>query len=266
MALRNQPYIPLYVQDFLTDEKLNMCSLSTQGVYIKLMCILHKQKEYGVILLKQKDKQSESTYLNFANKIAKLLPIGANEIKIAISELVEEDVLIIEGDKLIQKRMVKDNATSESRSKAGKKGGEKTQSKKDFAKAKSEANSEDESESENENTNDSFLEENWRNNFGFYLKELSEKHLELIKDEKFISLQEKYNPNVDIVLSIEKAINNFWGTEAGWKNKKSKRTKVINWESTLTKAIDMNKVYKSRDNGNNQGTEKRIKREEWKTH
>ena len=23
MALRNQPYIPLYVQDFLTDEKLN---------------------------------------------------------------------------------------------------------------------------------------------------------------------------------------------------------------------------------------------------
>ena len=91
----------------------------------------------------------------------------------------------------------------------------------------------------------------WRYSFGIYLKELSEKHLELIKDEEFISLQEKYNPNVDIVLSIEKAINNFWGTEAGWKNKKSKRTKVINWKSTLTKAIDMNKVYKQRDNGNN---------------
>lgn len=134
----------------MTDENLNMCSLSTQGVYIKLMCILHKQKEYGVILLKQKDKQSESTYLNFANKIAKLLPIGANEIKIAISELVEEDVLIIEGDKLFQKRMVKDNEISEARSKAGKKGGETTQSKKEFAKAKSEANSEDEDENEDE--------------------------------------------------------------------------------------------------------------------
>ena len=87
----------------------------------------------------------------------------------------------------------------------------------------------------------------WRDSFGIYLKELSEKHLELIKDDEFISLQEKYNPNVDIVLSIEKAINNFWGTEAGWKNKKSKRTKVINWKSTLTKAIDMNKVYKQNE-------------------
>ena len=35
MALRNQPYIPLYVQDFLTDEKLNQCSPASQGIYIK---------------------------------------------------------------------------------------------------------------------------------------------------------------------------------------------------------------------------------------
>ena len=66
------------------------------------------------------------------------------------AELVEEDVLIIEGDKLFQKRMVKDNEISEARSKAGKKGGETTQSKKEFAKAKSEANSEDEHENEDE--------------------------------------------------------------------------------------------------------------------
>jgi hypothetical protein len=87
----------------------------------------------------------------------------------------------------------------------------------------------------------------WRDSFGIYVKELSEKHLELIKDQEFISIQEKYNPNVNIVLSIEKAINNFWGTEAGWKNKKAKRTKTINWKSTLTKAIDMNKVWKSNE-------------------
>ncbi len=54
MALRNQPYFPLYVQDFLTDEKLAECSAESTGVYIRLMCILHKSEEYGCILLKTK--------------------------------------------------------------------------------------------------------------------------------------------------------------------------------------------------------------------
>jgi len=60
MALRDQPYLPLYVQDYLTDEKLNECSPATQGVYIKLLCVLHKMEEYGTILLKQKRKQKVS--------------------------------------------------------------------------------------------------------------------------------------------------------------------------------------------------------------
>ena len=60
MALRNQPYFPLYVQDFMTDEKLNECSAKANGIYIRLMCIMHKSEEYGTILLKQKYKQNES--------------------------------------------------------------------------------------------------------------------------------------------------------------------------------------------------------------
>ena len=132
MALRNQPYLPLYVQDFLTDEKLNQCSASSQGIYIKIMCILHKQEEYGTILLKQKDKQNASTCQNFAYKFVKLLPFNTEELLAAITELVEEGVLTIDGDKMFQKRMVQDNRISEVRSKAGKKGG--------FAKAKDLAN------------------------------------------------------------------------------------------------------------------------------
>lgn len=56
---------------------------------------------------------------------------------------------------LIQKRMVKDNAVSEKRSKAGKTGGEKTQEKnKNFAKANSEANDQANPEYEYESEND----------------------------------------------------------------------------------------------------------------
>lgn len=32
MALRDQPYLPLYVQDFLTDEKLRECSYEAEFV------------------------------------------------------------------------------------------------------------------------------------------------------------------------------------------------------------------------------------------
>lgn len=155
MSKRNQPYLPLYVQDYLTDEKLNMCSLSSQGVYIKIMCILHKSDEYGTILLKQKDKQNQNKCLNFARKLSKLLPIQVDDLKNAINELIEEGVLTIDGDKLYQKRMVKDNDISAKRSEAGKKGGEKTQFAKAKVKAKHQANSENEIENEYENENES---------------------------------------------------------------------------------------------------------------
>ena len=152
MALRDQPYIPFYVDDYLTDEKLNLCSAASQGVYIKIMCLMHKSEPYGTILLKQKDKQSTEQVKNFACKLARLLPFTVDEISSAITDLVEEDVLQLADDTLSQKRMIKDNSISILRSKAGSKGGKKTQLKtKNFALAKSEANSVDVNENENEN-------------------------------------------------------------------------------------------------------------------
>ncbi len=151
MSLRDQPYLPLYVQDYLTDEKLNMCSLATQGVYIKLLCVLHKSDPYGTILLKQKEKQNKNFANSFAYdvacKFAKILPISAEEIYNALLELIEEGCLTSENDMIYQKRMVADNALSLVRSACGKKGGKKTGEKlQNFAQAKSEANTEDEYE------------------------------------------------------------------------------------------------------------------------
>jgi len=151
MALRDQPYLPLYVQDIMTDEKLNECSAATHGIYIKgIMCLMHKSDPYGKILLKQKYKQTDKQILNFASQLAKNLLYTENEISLALTELINEQVCFIEGDYLIQKRMVKDNEISEKRALAGKKGGDQTQKKpikdKDFAKAKTEANPEDEDE------------------------------------------------------------------------------------------------------------------------
>ena len=167
MALRDQPYIPLYVQDFLTDEKLAYCSAEATGVYIRIMCLMHKSEEYGKILLKQKFKQSDKQIKNFASQLTIQMPYDYNTILCALEELIDSRVLSEEPCALIQKRMVKDNSISELRSSAGKKGGVKTMSKKpkiskgksgdfalDFAQAKIKANTEYEYEYEYEDENE----------------------------------------------------------------------------------------------------------------
>lgn len=154
MALRDQPYLPLYVQDYLTDEKLSMCTWSTQGVYIKILCLLHKSDPYGTILLKQNDKQTQNVALNFAMKIMKLLPIEKDTIYEAINQLIDEGCLSIDGDKMFQKRMVRDNELSIVRAESGRAGGLKTQFAKAKAEARAKANIRANTENENENENE----------------------------------------------------------------------------------------------------------------
>lgn len=153
-----------------------MCSLQAQGIYIKIMCILHKQKEYGAILLKQKEKQNDSKCLDFAIKLGKLLPISVSELNKAITELVDEDVLQIDGDELQQKRMISDNKLSLIRAKAGSKGGKNSS----FAKAKSKANTENENEDINENVNINIIEDIYK----FWQKELNHPKAILTDDRK----------------------------------------------------------------------------------
>lgn len=156
MALRNQPYLPLYVQDFMTDEKLAECSAQTTGVYIRIMCIMHKSDEYGKILLRQNQRQSSRQVENFAAKLAIHLPYSYDVILSAIEELLEFKILSIDDGALCQKRMIKDNQISETRALAGAKGASTTNNKPQktnnfadtFAAAKSAANTENENEYE----------------------------------------------------------------------------------------------------------------------
>ncbi len=161
MALRNQPYLPLYVNDYLTDEKLNECSAAAQGVYIKLLCIMHKSEPYGTILLKQKYKQSSNICLNFASQLARNLLFPVAEIEGALEELRDNNVVQIEGDVLSQKRMIKQNDLSEKRKIAGAKGGNALvllRQKRAFAQANSQANTENEIENETEDETRSEIE------------------------------------------------------------------------------------------------------------
>jgi hypothetical protein len=139
MALTDQPYLPLYVDDWMNNNKLKMCSPSAHGLMIVILCIMHKEAEYGTILLKQKFRQTSKQIKNFALQIAKLSPFDTEAIEEPLNELISEGALKIEDDYLICPRMVKDCQLSVARSNAGKTGGNITKNKKASDKAKPQA-------------------------------------------------------------------------------------------------------------------------------
>lgn len=102
------------------------------------------------------------------------------------------------------------------------------------------------------NTNGEKSKKSWRNDFEIYLADVRAAYLDLIRDPIFLTTQQKFHPNVDIRLTLEKACVNFWATEAGWKHKLRQRSKEINWKTTLTNAISQpqNKVYKNEQRNN----------------
>lgn len=160
MALRDHPYFPFYVQDYLTDERLLMCSWSTQGIYVRILCNLHKQDVYGAFLFKQNSKQSskqnESIVEYFATILCRLIPCQHSEMENAITELLDNNVLSFDGEKLYQKRMYNDGIVSVKRSEAARKGGGnpvlKSSSKsKNLFKQNSKQNTENEIEYEYDN-------------------------------------------------------------------------------------------------------------------
>ncbi len=138
MALRDQPYLPLYVQDYLSDEKLSCCTLSSQGVYIRILCVLHKSETYGGILFKQIPKQNFSSIQYFAFIISKQIGCTLQEVADALEELLFFQVLKIRQveniDYLYQKRMEKDFDVSLKRSFSAKKGGGNPKLKKNLFK------------------------------------------------------------------------------------------------------------------------------------
>jgi len=229
MALRDKPYLPLYVQDYLTDEKLRECKAGSVGIYSFLMCVMHKSSEYGIILLKQKDKQTNNQIKNFALKLLKHLPYELLEIEAALIDLCDEKVLRIDEDRLIQKRMVRDNKLSEIRAETGSKGGKKTQNKnKEFAKAKVKANTDNDIDI----VNDIVIEKEKR------ITKEKNKFIAPTIDQVIEYCNERQN-NVDPVKWI-----NFYSSK-GWMIGKNK---MVNWKSAI--------ITWEKDNSNGTGEQK----------
>jgi hypothetical protein len=85
----------------------------------------------------------------------------------------------------------------------------------------------------------------WKKDFNVYKNDLYQAFEEIKNDREWIEKQERLNKNLDVVATIEKGIEVYWGVEdEGYKRKKKEKTKVINWRNTFAKNLDKNRVFK----------------------
>ena len=97
---------------------------------------------------------------------------------------------------------------------------------------------------ETETETETETDKTWRNDYQTYLSEEMESYTALKSDIEWLRERQKFNPSLNIRLSLEKAHVEYWATETGWEQKKkSRKTKTIDWKSTYNKAFSINKVY-----------------------
>lgn len=117
-------YLPLYTKDFTGDERLRMCSPSAWGIYIYLLCLLNNapiRGAYKMSLLERRPELKKSLTQRilgatsvtqklhpFAEILQRQMPWKKTEILRGLKELLFYEVITIDGDAIIQKRMYKE--------------------------------------------------------------------------------------------------------------------------------------------------------------
>ena len=110
------PAFQFYPSDWLSDIKLQSCSLSAQGLLINIMCLMHQSDEYGKLLINGR--------IPLVKEVSKLLRLHHKTYQARLIELFLSGALYKDENGAITcKRMVKDEYIRELRRKSGKLGG-----------------------------------------------------------------------------------------------------------------------------------------------
>ena len=85
----------------------------------------------------------------------------------------------------------------------------------------------------------------WRDSFEVYLQDCRDAWKRWVGNREWMAERQRFNPGVNIKLTLEKACKEFWATEAGWLHKKKGRGKTIDWKRIFEYAISQktNRVY-----------------------
>lgn len=93
----------------------------------------------------------------------------------------------------------------------------------------------------------------WRTDYQIYLKEAEAAFDELESDLDWLEEMRHFHPGVYVRRTLQRMWTQYWGTEEGWRQKKSKRTKEINWKSTVQKTFSLSAVRIPRGEPDDEG-------------
>jgi len=110
------PAFQFYPEDWLSNIKLQLCPMSSHGLLINLMCLMHQSDRYGYLLINGSQPSHRT--------IRELLRMNHRTFTLNLSILVNNGVLKVDDDGTIYcHRMVKDQELREVRKAAGSRGG-----------------------------------------------------------------------------------------------------------------------------------------------
>jgi len=114
------PFLQLFVDDWLAEERLRICSLAARGLWIDMLCLMHKNTRRG--FLGQANGQPMT-----AEQLSRLTGCSPAEVAHLSQELLTAGVASAnEQGMVFSRRMVRDEEIRQVRQSAGKKGAEAT--------------------------------------------------------------------------------------------------------------------------------------------
>ncbi len=114
------PYMQFYCDDWLSDEKLRACSSAAIGLWIDMLCLMHKNDRRGYLQLNDKPVSPA--------QLARMTGRAADEVSLQLAELLDAGVPSVSEHGIVySRRMIRDERIREVRADAGSKGGKVTQ-------------------------------------------------------------------------------------------------------------------------------------------
>jgi hypothetical protein len=118
MAVRDLPWIKFFPADWLSDEKLRLCSLGARGLWLEMLCLMHKNTRRRGYL-----EHASGAPVTVA-QIARAVSIPTAEAEELVNELEGAGVFSRDDRGVIySRRLVAEQSFREACSAAGKKGG-----------------------------------------------------------------------------------------------------------------------------------------------
>jgi hypothetical protein len=114
------PYLAFFVDDWMSDERLRLCSLAARGLWADMLCVMHKSEVRGYL------QRADGLPLT-NDQVARVVGCSPIEAATYSKELIEAGVCSLSDTMVIySRRMVRDENLRAIRSKAGKKGAKVT--------------------------------------------------------------------------------------------------------------------------------------------